>query len=293
MSTNAERVKEEIEALEAIFMDDISISYDEKGNAEGIKMTIFPSTANDTGKQYVCLTLEVSLPKLYPDCEPKIELKNPRGLDDSVFDNLYIALKNKCLEYSGQPVIYELIELVRENLTESNLPTCQCAVCLYGFCEGDDFTKTQCFHYFHSFCLAKHLLITEKHYKEEQEKLPPWQRSTKGFQAVCPVCREAINCDVDDLKKAVAPRQLEDAQHFSVSSELRILQAKMQELFSYQKSRGGIIDIEEEENKHLLITNSSEDSSQSDDPGPSFGPVDNTPRTNPIDRKMKKHTNSR
>lgn len=74
-------------------------------------MTIFPSTANDTEKQYVCLTLEVTLPELYPDCEPKIELKNPRGLDDSVFDSLYTALKNKCLEYTGQPVIYELIEV--------------------------------------------------------------------------------------------------------------------------------------------------------------------------------------
>ncbi|XP_044749639.1 E3 ubiquitin-protein ligase RNF25 [Coccinella septempunctata] len=293
MAANIERVREEIEALEAIFMDDISINYDEKGVPDGIKMTIFPSTANDTEKQYVCVTLEVSLPESYPDCEPKIMLKNPRGLDDSVFDNIHSALKAKCLEYSGQPVIYELIELVRENLTESNVPTCQCAVCLYGFCDGDDFTKTQCFHYFHSFCLAEHLSITEKHFKEEQDKLPSWQRTDKGFQAVCPVCREAINCDVDDLKKAAAPKQLEDAQNFSVSNELRILQAKMRELFSYQKSRGGIINIQEEENKLLLITNSSEDSSQCDDPGPSFGQVDNTVKTNPVDRKTKRNTSSR
>lgn len=40
-----------------------------------------------------------------------------------------------------------------------------------------------------------------------------------------------------------------------------MLQQKMQQLFSYQKSRGGIIDIEAEENKLLLITNSNENSS--------------------------------
>lgn len=74
-------------------------------------MTIFPSTANDTEKQYVCVTLEVILPELYPDCEPKVLLKNPRGLDDTVFDHICTALKEKCLEYSGQSVIYELIEV--------------------------------------------------------------------------------------------------------------------------------------------------------------------------------------
>ncbi|KAL3275277.1 hypothetical protein HHI36_020045 [Cryptolaemus montrouzieri] len=281
-----ERVDEEIEALEAIFMDDITISYNDKGVPELVKTTIFPSTANDIKKQYVCVTFEAALPEMYPDCEPIVTLKNPRGLDDSVLNNLYSAMKNKCLEYSGQPVIYELIELIRENLTESNLPTCQCAVCLYGFCDGDVFTKTPCFHYFHSFCLAKHLLTTEKHFNEEQEKLPTWQKNTKGFQAVCPVCREAISCCVDDLKNAPPPKELEDAQNFSVTNELRLLQSKMQELFSYQKSRGGIIDIEEEENKLLLITNSSEDSPPNHDPGPSLVQVEENGMSS-MNQKMK------
>lgn len=174
----------------------------------------------------------------------------------------------------GQPVIYELIELIRENLTESNLPTCQCAVCLYGFSEGDSFTKTQCFHYFHNYCLAKHLIVTEKHFNEEQEKLPAWKRSTVGFHATCPVCREQISCDVKELKTALPPKELENAQKFEVTQDLKILQEKMQQLFSYQKSRGGIIDIEAEENKLLLITNSGDNSSgdNSDDPGPSLPP---------------------
>lgn len=267
--SNKERVEEELEALEAILMDDISITYNEEGYPELIKSTIFPSTADDTNKQYVCVTLEAKLPEAYPDCEPIIQLRNPRGLDDSILNHLYKSIRDKCNEYLGQPVIYELIELIRENLTESNLPTCQCAVCLYGFSEGDSFTKTQCFHYFHSYCLYNHLITTERHFNEEQDKLPAWQKSTKGFQATCPVCREAINCDVAELKTAPPPKDLENAQTFQVTNDLRMLQAKMQELFIYQKSRGGIIDIEAEENKLLLITEPSESSSPSEEAGPS------------------------
>lgn len=270
MSVN-ERVHEEIEALEAILLDDISIVYDAEGRPESIKSTIFPSTANEVNKQYVCVTLEVNLPEDYPDCEPNIKLRNPRGLDDSTIDDIYKAIAEKCKEYLGQPVIFELIELIRESLTESNLPTCHCAVCLYGFIEGDNFTKTECFHYFHSYCLYNHIITTKRHYQEEQDKLPAWQKCTKGFQASCPVCRESINCDVEELKIALPPKDLENAQNFQVTSDLKILQESMRQLFSYQKSKGGIIDIEAEENKMLLITDSGDDGSgdTSEDPGPS------------------------
>lgn len=68
-------------------------------------------------------------------------------------------------------------------MTCSNLPTGQCAVCLYGFREGDEFTKTECYHHFHSHCLAAHVAAAERYYREEQEKLPPWQQdSGKKFQ---------------------------------------------------------------------------------------------------------------
>lgn len=76
-----------------------------------------------------------------------------------------------------------LQQLIREHLTRSNLPTDQCAICLYGFREGDEFTKTECYHYFHSHCLAAHIAAAERYYREEQEKLPQWQQdATNKFQ---------------------------------------------------------------------------------------------------------------
>lgn len=79
------------------------------------------------------------------------------------------------------------------------------------------------------------------------------------FQANCPVCREPIDCDVEELRTALPPKDLDNAQNFEVTNELKLLQAKMNELFSYQKSRGGIIDPEAEENKLLLITGTRDD----------------------------------
>lgn len=82
------------------------------------------------------------------------------------------------------------------------------------------------------------------------------------LKATCPVCREAICCDVDELKSAAPPKDLENAQKFEVTQDLRLLQQKMQQLFNYQKSKGGIIDIEAEENKLLLITNSNDNTAE-------------------------------
>lgn len=86
-----------------------------RGCAELVKSVIFPSTANEVDKQYVCVTLEVELPEGYPDCKPVIRLRSPRGLDDSTVDNLYREIEEKCNEYIGQPVIYELIEVSGHN----------------------------------------------------------------------------------------------------------------------------------------------------------------------------------
>lgn len=81
------------------------------GCAELVKSTIFPSTANEVDKQYVCVTLEAKLPEGYPDDKPLVQLRNPRGLDDSTINHLYEAIKEKCNEFLGQPVIFELIEV--------------------------------------------------------------------------------------------------------------------------------------------------------------------------------------
>lgn len=73
-------------------------------------------------------------------------------------------------------------------------------------------------------------------------------------QALCPVCRESINCDVDTLWLAPPPLDVESATDFSVTAELRELQQQMAKLYLYQQQRGGIIDLEAEGVKMLVRT---------------------------------------
>ncbi|XP_043462520.1 E3 ubiquitin-protein ligase RNF25 isoform X2 [Leptopilina heterotoma] len=276
-----ERVVDEIEALKAILLDEeLKIVENENDEPELIEILVFPSTGNDSQSQYVCVRLIVKLLTGYPDISPEVSFRNPRGLDEGTMKLIQSEAEVKCQDFVGQPVMFELIELVREHLTKSNLPTGQCAVCLYGFREGDEFTKTECYHHFHSHCLASHVAAADRYYREEQEKLPQWQQdSSKQFQALCPVCRESINCDVETLYSAPPPIDVETATDFSVTAELRELQRKMAVLYLHQQQRGGIIDLEAEEIKMLVRT---EDETvpateELSPPGPSLNTFSNQP----------------
>lgn len=190
----------------------------------------------------------------YPEISPAFYLKKPRGLDDDSINLIKQAILKKLNESIGLPVVFDLIEVIREHLSESNLPSCHCVVCLYGFQDGDQFAKTDCYHYLHSYCLARHLVASKNNYQEEQDKLPAWQRKmSKPFQPFCPVCREAIHNEVEPLLKSIPPIELENAPKFELTDELIHLQNKMAGLFLHQQHRGGIINLEEVENNVISI----------------------------------------
>lgn len=208
---------------------------------------MLPLTGEEEEQQYVCVTLQVYPPQGYPDVSPLFKLLKPRGLDDSRLESIRSACNAKIKESLGFPVVFDLIEVVREHLTGSNLPCGQCVICLYGFAEGDEFTRTECFHYLHSYCLARHLNAMRRNYQEEFDKLPAWQQKTADpFQALCPVCREHIGDDTDSLKCAMPPSELTNAPDFKVTQELRQMQQRMSQLYLQQKSRGAIIDVKAE-----------------------------------------------
>lgn len=212
-----------------------------------IETTVLPTVGADgTERQYVCVTLQVCPGDGYPDAQPAFHLRNPRGLDDGSIDAIRRACQQKLAESVGQPVVFDLIEVVREHLTESNLPSGQCVVCLYGFCEGDAFTKTVCYHYLHSYCLARHLVAAQRNYDEELHKLPAWQQKLeKPFQPTCPVCREMILDDVEPLRQAAPPADLCSAPVFELTAELRQMQATMAKMLQRQRQMGGVIEVSE------------------------------------------------
>lgn len=265
-----ERVTDEIEALCAILLDDeLTVTKNNDGVPINIETLIKPSTGEDCESQYVCITLSANLPTGYPDVSPIITLKNPRGLDEKTVEKIKIDTDLKCLNFIGQPVMFELIEIIRDNLTKSNLPTGQCAICLYGFCDGDEFIKTDCYHHFHSYCLGRHINASKKYYIDEYNKLPQWQQETANeFQAICPVCRDIIiNCNFDNLCMASPPVDVENATEFLVTNELLELQKKMSILYLKQQEKGGIIDPEAEGIKMLLRTDDDNNNNNNNNTG--------------------------
>ncbi|KAL0882957.1 hypothetical protein ABMA27_016450 [Loxostege sticticalis] len=256
-ATVDERISDELEALEAILMNDVVVK---KVNdvPEIIETVVHPSTGDDVDQQFVCVTLEVRLTPGYPDISPEVTLRNPRGLDDEVLKSIYTQIKRKLLDCLGQPVVFELIELIRENLTESNLPSGQCVICLYNFVEGDVFIKTQCYHYFHSYCLASHLIAGQKYYQEEVDKLPSWQQMQAPQYQTCPVCRCRVTCDVEVLKAAPPPVDSITAPPFCLTAELKALQVKMSALLARQVARGGVVGMGDNGPPPLTITSPSD-----------------------------------
>lgn len=236
---------DEAASLEAILMDDVTITRDENGIPTQIDTTVLPTVGADTDRQYVCITLQVTPTPGYPDTSPMFLLRNPRGLDDHSINQIRTAVTAKLEESIGQPVVFDLIDVIREHLTESNLPTGQCVVCLYGFQSGDEFTKTDCYHYLHNYCLARHLTASKHNYDEELAKLPAWQQlQAPKYQPSCPVCREAISMSLEPLQAARPPAELENAPTFQLTDELKVMQSRMADLYLHQKSRGGIIDAD-------------------------------------------------
>ena len=67
---------------------------------------------------------------------------------------------------------------------------------------------------------------------------------------LCPVCREPINYDLKQLKEE--PEPLTEYQDYLPNQKMQLLQREMQEMYLIQKSKGGIIDVEEEKNKFFL-----------------------------------------
>uniref|UniRef100_A0A8B9Q0G3 E3 ubiquitin-protein ligase RNF25 n=1 Tax=Apteryx owenii TaxID=8824 RepID=A0A8B9Q0G3_APTOW len=243
----------EVEVLESIYLEELRVA---RGGSRSepweICITLHPATGEDQDSQYVRFTLVLSVPPQYPDKAPEIGIRNPRGLSDEQIQKISQTLRHVAEARLGTEVLYELIEKGKEILTDNNIPHGQCVICLYGFQEREAFTKTQCYHYFHSHCLARYAQHMEEEVLMQQEEreqhLAPSPKQEVGVQ--CPVCRETLVYDLCALKAAPPPQHpLEpyrpDAKTLQHQEELRLI-------FKRQQEKGGIIDPEAERNRYFI-----------------------------------------
>jgi len=264
MST--EEVIEEIEALTAILEEEtVEVVNDDSERPKEISIKITPLTASEQEKQYVSLTLVIDLPTAYPNAPPSLGIRNPRGLEDSAIAGLLDEMNTRCEEYVGCPVLFELIEMSREFLTTRNVPVVRCIICLTNIKEEDEFMKTECLHFFHKHCLGRYITNMQETYSEQvAEALSQNSNVTvKDFCVTCPVCREAIGesrYNLADLLKSQPPiSEQDEPKKYTISEDVKKMQRMMAKLYTKQKEKGGIIDLEAEGKKFLVVTNSGND----------------------------------
>ncbi|XP_029635572.1 GATA zinc finger domain-containing protein 14-like [Octopus sinensis] len=246
---------EELDILESIYINELTVKRDDCGSVQQITCQLYPSTGDDVQKQFVCLTLQLSLPENYPNDVPAITIKNPRGLGEDELAKLETSLKELADERKGGPMLYELFELAKESLTEGNIPRQHCVICLQHFKEFEEFTRTECYHYFHCHCLGRyveHCLndVTEDGANSAISSTPSKIENTAEKEVVCPVCRETILYDLDSWLNA--PEPIQEDTSFQLSTKLISRQEEMAIIFERQRANGGLIDIEAERNKYLI-----------------------------------------
>ncbi|KAM9391687.1 E3 ubiquitin-protein ligase RNF25 [Pholidichthys leucotaenia] len=250
-------VQSEIEVLQSIYLDELLVDRSEDGGWE-VSLVLYPSTGEDSVSQFVRLTLTLILDRQYPSSPPGISIHKPRGLSDDKLNSVQKCLELEAQSCLGSPVLYQLIEKAKEILTESNIPHGNCVICLYGFKEGEAFTKTSCYHYFHSHCLGRYVSHSERELRQREKELEEDKtREHADYQeltVVCPVCREPLMYDIDQLLSAPAP-QLMELNEATISSDFQQKWCELQKLLERQRSKGGIIDPEVESNRFLIHIN--------------------------------------
>uniref|UniRef100_A0A1A8LDA8 E3 ubiquitin-protein ligase RNF25 n=2 Tax=Nothobranchius pienaari TaxID=704102 RepID=A0A1A8LDA8_9TELE len=247
-------VQSEIEVLQSIYLDELKVDRRDEGSWE-VSLVLYPSTAEVSVSQFVRLTLTLTLNQQYPSSSPVISIRNPRGLSDDILSSVQKCLQLEAESWLGSPVLYQLIEKAKEILTESNIPHGNCVICLYDFKEGEAFTKTSCYHYFHSHCLGRYASHSERELRQRKRELEEDKTRDKTdhqeLTVLCPVCREPLMYDIDQLLSSPAP-QLPELDEAAVGSDFQQKWRELQKLLEKQRSKGGIIDPEVESNRFLI-----------------------------------------
>ncbi len=196
-----------------------------------------------------------------------LQVLRPRGLLDSKVSALHSLLVGRCDELLDSLVIFELVDMCREFLTENNAPACKCAICLLDIVDEDAFVKTECYHYFHSCCLGDYVRSASEAHEEYLRENPavPGMKENRELVISCAVCREVIrDVRTDDWARARRPRMEAALDDFKVTPELEEMQAQMRRLYLKQRDNGCLIDVEEESKKFLVSTAASNTNTAAD-----------------------------
>jgi len=167
---------EELCVLMSIYFDELLITYtndNNKNRAKSIKITIYSNGDEndiDNEKRLLCVTFNSELSSNYPNESPLISLSQPRGLTDQQIDILYKTIETCLKNNQNSCVLYECIELVRDQLCKFEIPSENCAICLSSMNNRLKIIRTNCYHYYHLKCLAFYVKCKKLELKKQYEE---------------------------------------------------------------------------------------------------------------------------
>ena len=244
-------LEDEIDFLSAVFFEELQISEENTDKNEKILfLNLEPSTADDKTKQFVFVKLKVIVPIDYPNVSPIWSTLNSRGLSDEILNSLLTEARFVSQGKVGHSMLYEVIEHLKVFLTQQNRPSEACCVCMCEFDLDQEYTKTNCFHFFHLSCFSSFvsLELQSIHSKETEEQVAGLKK--EKFNLECPVCRLVIPNDsqcIEDIQE-INPMSFFNSQNevFIPSLEMREQQEMWKGMYARQQAAGGIIDLKEE-----------------------------------------------
>eukprot|EP00049_Salpingoeca_infusionum_P000556 m.40853 g.40853 ORF g.40853 m.40853 type:complete len:264 (-) comp10476_c0_seq3:173-964(-) len=251
---------EELESLTAIFDTQLEIGSD------GHSVTLTVKPCDDEADCFVRTDLSVSVPDEYPSDKAKVYLSNLRGIPQSIvaaLEDVVTSTVSECAEM-GEEVVFALVSAVQEFLLEHNAPSGECSICLED--GATELVKTQCYHFFHADCLARHVHFfrhepimdvdletfqgarRQTRTDEEAEALLLEQR--KSAPVPCPVCRsrldDAVVVSLPPTENLPLYSQLDSALVVATATKYigrstRQQQEYRRTVFQHQQQIGGVI----------------------------------------------------
>eukprot|EP01025_Chloroclados_australasicus_P048250 TRINITY_DN545_c0_g1_i1.p1 TRINITY_DN545_c0_g1~~TRINITY_DN545_c0_g1_i1.p1 ORF type:complete len:245 (+),score=16.34 TRINITY_DN545_c0_g1_i1:137-871(+) len=197
----------EIEALTSVYSDSLEIVQQPE---KIIKAHIQPRVDKEQDI-YVMMQLDFIIDDDYPESAPQITIRNFKGLADEDISEVGEKLRQEAVEYQGDLIIGQLIELAIDELDKLNFPKGRCCFCLEDMVDAESHAhkrliRMPCFHTFHFECFQdwwkwqqQILYNKEKQVVEElgsyefariSKKLPVKEGDT--YTSFCPVCRLSL-----------------------------------------------------------------------------------------------------
>ncbi|XP_064621826.1 eIF-2-alpha kinase GCN2-like isoform X2 [Lineus longissimus] len=121
-----ERQIEEMEVLQAVFMDDFKDLRKKDAwkvyRPPEVCLSLIPLQSTYGGEVYAKIDMIVRCPEKYPDVMPEIKLENSKGLSNQQIASLKSELENQAKEAVGEVMIYDLAQHVQNFLHLNNKP---------------------------------------------------------------------------------------------------------------------------------------------------------------------------